>query len=182
MDIAAIRGVLVRAGLPVVLLAVAFNILAALHTTDDNTKDLGDAPPALRVVAALSLAVSYSCDHTPRAQWWSYHVCDCAWTASRIDKTIMDLLVMLDFRLHFSADEHKLQEARLRLNVDAAHGADKLNERPTDTTEFAANYSLQLLLDGTSSLWQHGQLTPDSCSSPIADDCPLPLKAWVPLL
>lgn len=181
-ELVAVRVLLTRAGLPLEILAITLNILTRIQRHNKPTESLAGTPADLLVVAALSLVLSYTRDFPPRTSWWSIHVCDCTWTTSRIDETIRELLVVLDFRLHFCSDEIKLQEALLRLSEQADTSADDPEEDMPVIGQTLAMNPLQLIVGGSSTLWQHGQLTPDSCSSPMAADCPLPLMDWVPLL
>ncbi|EME47598.1 hypothetical protein DOTSEDRAFT_69518 [Dothistroma septosporum NZE10] len=164
-----IRDILRRADPPSAIVAIAHNILAGLRPPHNTTKGLTESSSDLLVAAALSLALSYTSDSPTRTLWWSGH---CTWTASRIDKTIMEVLFILDFRLRDCSEKGKLQEALLKLSSENAGDAAFAHDCPSEADELMPKKSLDPLIDGTSSRCKYGQLTPDSCASPVAACCP----------
>lgn len=81
---------------------MAFNIIDGLRDVGGSTShpSLAQCPVQLVVVAALSISVSYTHDHAPQPSWWSLHVSHSALAAQHIDRTVLRLLVRLDWRLH----------------------------------------------------------------------------------
>ncbi|KAF2161154.1 hypothetical protein M409DRAFT_28482 [Zasmidium cellare ATCC 36951] len=183
LDVEIIRNMLLRADLPMEVIALALNILSGLHTQESKATSFTDTPPDLIVVGAFSLAVSYTNDHAPRPFWWSHFICDCHWTAKRIGRTVWRMLEALDFGLHQFTREECMENAMSRLS-EPAEPEPTLTEMPP----------LKLQIDSNITRWEYGQLTPDAtppCSASPAvhleDEAPplgwrMPLMRFLPLL
>ncbi|KAM3423893.1 hypothetical protein BST61_g1288 [Cercospora zeina] len=96
-DADAIHSILVRADLPLEVVAVAFNMISAPRMSSCT---LSGYTPDLLTVAALSLVVSYTDDHAPLPAWYSRYVCRHAHSPQRINSTALELFAALDWRLH----------------------------------------------------------------------------------
>jgi hypothetical protein len=112
-----VRGILLRADLPLEVIAMALNILSALRALDLSSPPAFACAGDLLVVAALSLAVSCHDDCPPQPAWWSRHVCDGRWSASRVDQTALEVLDLLDWRLHRFSAPHALSHAMSRFHM-----------------------------------------------------------------
>lgn len=185
LDVDIIRNMLLYADLPIEVLALALNILHGIQ--DSKATTFTDTPPDLIVVGAFSLAVSYTNDHAPRPFWWSHFICDCHWTAKRIDRAVLTMLAALDFSLHPFTRDELMQRAMTKL------------AGPTEPISITFDSGieqqpLKLLIDSKITRWECGQLTPQStppCSASPAihfdDDVPpmgwrMPLTRFLPVL
>ncbi|KAK4506152.1 hypothetical protein PRZ48_004117 [Zasmidium cellare] len=187
LDVDIIRNMLLRADLPMEVVALALSILSGLQSQESNTTSFTDSPPDLLVVGAFSLAVSYTNDHAPRPFWWSHSICDCHWTAKRIDRTVLKLLEALDFSLHQFTRAQCMETAVARLSRST-------ELKGMVETTFEEQRPLKLQIDSKMTRWEYGQLTPEAtppCSATRAlhfeDDAPplgwrMPLMRFLPLL
>lgn len=176
-DIEPIQLILFRAQLPPEVLALAFNILAGLNRQSVPADSDSSAPSDLLVVSTLSLAVSYILDHPPSLSYWSRDVCDCRWTAQRIDEMGLRLLAQLDWRLHEFSSPREIQVAMnqlLEAAWDVSSKADMLSELddalPTDSGPLKLETAAQCetTMEERPAQWVNGQITPNA--TPIESD------------
>ena len=121
--------ILVNADLPLEVIAIAFSMLSFLEA---DTRSLVECPPDLLVLAALSLAVSYTDDHAPGPSWYSNHVCKGTHTARRIDQVTLELLATLDWHICRFATLNAYESAMIAFCTSMQVGA----------TENAEGYSM----------------------------------------
>ena len=161
LDIRMVRRILGRAELPVELLCLSFNILGSLS----NRISLPSTPSDLLVVSALSLAVSYTSDNPPSISHWSHHVCDGTWTAARIDKTSLQVLAALDWRLHELSHPRALQTALSGLTTPISMKRPSVRVLQSsikgDSEELDTNTQSKVVIDGNAVCWVNGQVTPE---------------------
>ena len=164
-----IERMLVRAQLPPEVLALAYNIVLGLDCHSRPVGSFYSAPNDLIVVSALSLAVSYTNDQPPTPKYWSRIVCDGAWTLIRIDKTVLQLCAALDWRLHGYSAPNAISQALDAFDRSIPHmPVVWLSSKPRkthDRRDFTVTEKLKLIVDGGSTHWVNGQVTPDE--SPI---------------
>ena len=159
-----IERMLVRAELPPEVLALAFNIIRGLYCYSLPKGSLHSAPNDLVVVSALSLAVSYTNDYPPTAKYWSRHVCDGAWTPSRIDKTTLQVFAALGWRLHEYSAPNAIRRGLAELLSPPPTRLALGPREPLHTYDcaaFTATEQLKVVVDGTSTCWINGLITPD---------------------
>jgi hypothetical protein len=172
-----IERMLVRAELPPEVLALAFNIVRGLNCYSLPQRSFYSAPNDLIVVSALSLAVSYTNDYPPTVKYWSRHVCDGTWTPSRIDKTTLHVFAALGWRLHEFSAPNAIRRALAELLASPPIREPALQAREPlhtyDCVSFTATEQVKLSVDGTSTCWINGQITPDG--SPPVESQFLPL-------
>ena len=141
------------------------NILAGLDCHSLPLGSFHSAPNDLVVVTALSLAVSYTSDFPPTARYWSRHVCDGAWTPSRIDRTTLQVYAELGWRLHQYSAPDAVQRAVEELTKPAPFSEAVIRPQrppsPCGYSKFAVPESMKLLIEGTSTIWENGQITPE---------------------
>lgn len=165
IDIRMIERMLLRAELPLEVLALTFNILNGLDCRSLPLGSFYSAPNDLIVVTALSLAVSYTSDIPPTARYWSRHVCDGMWTPIRIDKTTLQVYAALGWRLHSYSAPDAIQKAMAELVTPAPVRTLAIRSRPP-TNAFGYPNSIvpepvKLRIEGTGTVWENGQITPD---------------------
>ena len=160
-----IERMLLRAELPLEVLALAFNILAGLDCHSLPLGSFCSAPNDLVVVTALSLAVSYTSDFPPTARYWSRQVCDGAWTPNRIDKTTLQVYAELGWRLHQYSAPDAIRRAMEELTRPTLFSTLVIRSHrppsPCGNTDLALPKSVKLLSDRTATSWESGQITPD---------------------
>jgi hypothetical protein len=160
-----IERMLVLAGLPPEVLALAFNIVRGLDCYSLPKGSFHSAPNDLIVVSALSLAVSYTNDCPPTVKYWSRYVCDGTWTPSRIDRTTLQIFAALGWRLHaFSAPNPIRRALAELLSSPSIREPARRPREPLhayDCASFTATEQLKLVVEGTSTCWINGQITPD---------------------
>ena len=165
VDVRMIERMLVRADLPPEVLALAFNIVCGLDCYSLVKGSFYSAPNDLIVVSALSLAVSYTNDYPPTVKYWSRHVCDGAWTPSRIDRTTLQVFAALGWQLHEYSAPIAIRRALAELLSPPPTRELAFRSREPSLTYESANFSateqLKLIVNGTSTCWVNGQITPD---------------------
>ncbi|USW53095.1 Putative Cyclin-like superfamily [Septoria linicola] len=158
----AIHHMLVRADLPLEVVAVAFSLILALR---QDPADLLGCPPDLLSVAALRLAVSYTDDHAPIPAWYSRHVCRCSYTAQTIDATALQLLAALDWHIHKFTTSEALDQAMFAFCSSTAIGSSALSTPDHDIGSPSILLEIQplkLVTSDTSIVhWENGAYTPD---------------------
>ena len=105
-----VQRILDNARLPSEVLALAFNILEGLKQRQLPQGYFYGAPSDLLVASALRLAVVYTDDKPPSFRYWSREVCSGMWTAARIDKTVLQILDALYWRIHDFTSAAALQK------------------------------------------------------------------------
>ncbi|GIZ36714.1 hypothetical protein CKM354_000018200 [Cercospora kikuchii] len=163
-DADAIHFILVRADLPLEVVATAFNMISALRMSSSSSSLAGYSPDLL-TVAALSLVVSYTDDHAPLPAWYSRYVCRHAHSPQRINSTALEVLAALDWHIHTFTTQEAYGRALTAFcsstviepayepehDVDLDHPAHGLDVAP-----------LKLVTSHTSiARFEHGNITPD---------------------
>lgn len=175
----ALRSLLVRAEFPREILAIALNILDAFRIATAKVAGGEERMPFLPatcdrfvvlVVAACDLAVSYTTDHPPRRAWWAQHICCDAWPSAVLDATARELLIALDWRLH-----ELTAPARLEAAMRAFTPLPAAQLLALDAAALKQQQHLRLLIENSTTRWEHGQLTPE-------ESCPLASFTAVPSL
>lgn len=156
-----IERILIRAGLPPEVLALAYNIICGLDCNSLPVGSFYSAPNDLIVVTALSLAVSYTSDCPPTVRYWSRHVCDGTWTPTRIDKTTLQVYAALGWRLHEYSAPDAIRRAMAEFVPCLPARTLELRTREPVGADFAVTEALKLVVGGTSAYWMNGQVTPD---------------------
>ena len=124
------------------------------------------------VVSVLSLAAVYTSDYPPLSSYWSRYVCDGTWTAVRIDRTTLQILAALDWRIHRFSASRALEEAMLELTAPAVVEdwteslVDYGTPRKSGKSESENISDLKVIIDGAPACWMNGQLTPDGTPPP----------------
>lgn len=168
-DILLIEDLLVRARLPIEVLAIAFNILSKLvkQTAMDST--LQSPSLDLLVISTLSLAAIYTNDHPPSSSHWSRNVALGTATAKQIDAASMAIMEALDWRIHSCSEDVAVVAAlqlfeRRGVPTAVSTSAQEIYEEPCLKPQ-----PLSLNLTGRSSSgearWDNGQLTPTTPSA-----------------
>ncbi|KAK5135678.1 hypothetical protein LTR08_004979 [Meristemomyces frigidus] len=147
-----IHALLLRARLPVEILALAYNIVQRFHAVKPfSASHAAD----LLTVAALALAVTYTDDHAPRSSWWAWTVCDGLWNARDVDGVVLEVLAAMDWGLHGLCAPEALERGvglllapPVVLAAIAAHGTSGLP-------------SLLLPMEEAEPRWGFGHLTPE---------------------
>lgn len=134
VDIDMVEAILDRSRLPLEIIAVAFNILDALNCNSLPVESFDSAPNDLLVVCALRLASSYMLDHAPSILAWSSEACAKTWTKRRIERTSIQVLCALDWRLHRFGSPQAIESAVSRL-MPARLTSLKVNTLPCDDEE-----------------------------------------------
>lgn len=162
IDVRMIERMLVRAQLPPEILALAFNILRGLDCHLLPLGSFDSAPNDLVVIAAISLAVSYTNDHPPTVKYWSKYVCDGAWTSYRIDRTVLQVFAALDWRLHDYSEPAAIQST-LSILIHPSQAKAKNIQDPLSMRlhDFSVSEGAKAAVEGSSACWANGQITPD---------------------
>ena len=161
-DVELVLGILLRAQMPPELLAFAFNILRSIQSRNAPQRYFRAAPPDLLAVSALSLACTYSNDHPMSFAEWSRNICDGMWTAKRIDRTVMRVLTLLDWRLHELSSPTSLQVAVDLIYSRAPEEGTKPSLAPETNShasdvEPSMKVAPRLAIEGISTCWNNGQ-------------------------
>lgn len=165
LDVRLVQRILYHAQLPSEVLALAFNIICGLNCQSLPAGSFYSAPSDLLVACAMSLAVSYTNDHAPPFSYWSRIVCDGTWTAIRIEKTTLQILAALDWRLLKFGAPCAIQMAMLRLmRPILPMPRTVLTIEPCampGCPDFKTSPQLRLVIEDTSAYWANGQITPE---------------------
>lgn len=165
IDVRMIERILVRAQLPPEVIALAFNIVCGLQCHSLPLGSFHSAPNDLIVVSALSLAVSYTNDHPPTVKHWSRYVCDGTWTSIRVDKTTLEVLAALGWRLHQYSTPGAIQKTLTTFtrSFPIREPAVRIRESwdAEACTDFRLTEQVKYAIEGTSACWVNGQITPD---------------------
>ena len=165
IDVRMIERILLRAQLPPEVIALAYNIICGLDCHSLPLGSFHSAPNDLIVVSALSLAVSYTNDHPPTVKHWSHYVCDGTWTLTRVDKTTLQVLAALGWRLHEYSAPDAIQRSLMTLTSSFPAREPTVRIRESWDADICADYSMteqvKLAIEGTSTCWVNGQITPD---------------------
>ena len=160
-----VQRILLRAQLPPEVLALAFNIVCGLDCHSLPMGSFYSAPNDLIVVSALSLAVSYTNDHPPTTKHWSRYVCDGSWTSTRVDKTTLQVFAALGWRLHEYSAPRAIRRSLVTLafSYPIREPAVRIRESwdAEMCTDFTMTEQVKLAIEGTSTCWVNGQITPD---------------------
>lgn len=157
-DIEKVLAILISADLPLVVVALAFNILSGLHSREAYIGRFTDCPPDLLVATALSLAVTCTYDSPPTSNFWAKRICRGTWTKASIEKAIMKVLASLDFRLHEFSLPARLEQAVAALSPSSEIHEQEAEESQPSTPE---KEPLRLVINGSHHLWINGQMTPE---------------------
>lgn len=184
-DIGLVHRILGRVQLPPDVMALAFNILTALDCPSLPRDSFYTAPSDLMVVSALSLAVSYSSDRPVQPSFWSREVCDCTWTAVRINKTTLQILAALDWNIHKFASPEMLERAAARLHELPVVRSDSVTQLSdvhvsTEKPGLETSPDLKVIIDGTAACWINGQLTPEDDRKIASFECTSDCLATIP--
>lgn len=164
-----IEDLLVRARLPIEVLAIAFNILSKLVKQPAMDSTLQSPSLDLLVISTLSLAAIYTNDHPPSSSHWSRNVALGTATAKQIDAAIMAIMEALDWRIHSCSEDVAVVAAlqlfeRRGVPTAVSTSAQEIYEEPCLKPQ-----PLSLNLIGRSSSgearWDNGQLTPTTPSA-----------------
>nr|OQO28488.1 hypothetical protein B0A51_03300 [Rachicladosporium sp. CCFEE 5018] len=157
-DILAIEDLLLRAHMPIEIVALAFSILSKFlrgpRSFSENTLEQPSAGPL--ITATLSIATIFTSDHPPPTQYWATHVCQPPVVAKYLDRLELKVLEALDWRL--------LPLSR----SDAIAGTLRLFERRREVTDspphdvgFVKLDQMDFSIDECAVVgWANGQLTP----------------------
>lgn len=164
-----IEDLLVRANLPIEVLALSLNILSKFvrrPTLDVST--LKDLPLDLLIVATLSLASIYTNDHPPSSSHWASEVAIGSMTGKQIDKTSLAIMSAVDWRIHDCSDGASLVQA-LRL-FERRDLQPSLQSQPLEHYEEPCLKPKPLCLkiaarNDDAACWVNGQLTPGNSST-----------------
>ncbi|KAK5121628.1 hypothetical protein LTR85_004800 [Meristemomyces frigidus] len=171
-----IYDLLVRARLPVEVLALSYNILrrhSALKSFDScHAADL-------LAISAFALAVTYTSDHPPKSSWWSCFVCNDLWAAPDIDGMMLNMLVTLDWSLHSLSSPQAMERAMMTLLPPPS-----LPIIPQEYVEPRQSPNklppLSITIDDAAPCWLQGQLAPNDTPpwTPVENA----QEKWLPLL
>ena len=185
-DAVLVQKILDKAQLPRELLALAFNILQGLNERQVTASHFDGATSDLLVASALALAVTYTDDHRVSFTQWSREVCGGMWTAARIDKTVLQILTALDWRIHQYGSPRALEMTMAMFGTAEKVCAEtiilpKISELSAERRELGLGISAppRLVINGSSVCWANGQITPNETPPGSAleqvEDCFLPL-------
>lgn len=99
-DILAIESMLLRARLPMEILAMSHNMLCKLGNTLSLDSDLSELPVQLLVASTIYLASAFMDDHPLSPAWWNSQLPSRPQPAPRVDKVSRMILEALGWRLH----------------------------------------------------------------------------------
>lgn len=164
-----IEDLLVRANLPIEVLALSFNILSKfVRRPTLEVSTLKDLPLDLLIVATLSLASIYTNDHPPSSSHWASEVAIGSMTGKQIDETSLAIMSALDWRIHDCSDGASLVQA-LRL-FERRDLQPSLQSQPLEHFEEPCLKPKPLCLkivarNDDAACWVNGQLTPGNSST-----------------
>ncbi|KAK6432929.1 hypothetical protein LTR95_010895 [Oleoguttula sp. CCFEE 5521] len=100
-DILAIEDLLLRAHMPIEIVALSFNILSKLlHKPPPSSDSALEQPSAGPLITAtLSIAAIFTSDHPPPTSYWVTHVSRPPVVAKDLDRLELQILEALDWRL-----------------------------------------------------------------------------------
>jgi hypothetical protein len=168
-DVEAIRRILLRAKLPREIVAIALNILSALESRLLPSDPGMVLSSELLVVAAFTLASAYTSDHPPSYTHWSQRVCNGNWTAAEIDRTALNIMSSLGWRLHDLSSASAIDEALSRLDHYIPVSPTKLGEATVGECDVTGSNPIlpRLCVNGTNISWVNGQLTPEETPTTV---------------
>jgi hypothetical protein len=161
-NVGAIQEILLRAKLPREIVAIALNFLSALENRVLSQDPCMTLSSELLLVAAFSLASAYTSDRPPSYTHWSQRVCDGNWTAAEIDRTALNIMSALGWRLHDLSSASAIHEALSRLDNHILASSTKLEEATVGDCGMTGTKLIlpQLCINGTNVCWVNGQLMP----------------------
>lgn len=162
LDIGLVEDILVRARLSPEVLALAFNILRGINKRPIRPGYFDGSLPDLLVACALRLASCSTDDHPPSLLYWSRDICDGTWTVRRIDKSCLQMLGFLDWRLHEFYSPSALEQGMAELfDISFKKPPNSVDRTPDSQMKETHAQPLKLVIEGTSAAWVNGQLTPE---------------------
>jgi hypothetical protein len=168
-DVGGIHQILVSAKLPREIVAIALNILSALERRTLSLDPRVVLSSGLLVVAAFSLASAYTSDRPPSYTYWSQRVCDDKWIAAEIDRTALNIMSALGWRLHDLSSALAIHEALIRLDNHIPASWTKLEKAIVGECGMTTMKSIlpKLCVNGRNVCWTNGQLTPEETPTTV---------------